>query len=571
MSRARILLGSALSAVLSLANLGVSGDSATADKKALCVGQPSGMQLTVGQWAEGARLFGGLGDFHRAVITNSPDAQAYFDQGMRFLWAFNHDEATRSFAKAAELDAQCAMCWWGVALAVGPNYNLPMMAEPRAAVAWDALQQAEKYAGQATPVDQALIGALAKRYQNAQPLDPSNEGPILVAYAQAMKAAAERFPDDTDVQVMTAEAMMNINAWKLWTLDGAPAPGTEEILAILEKALARDPQHPGANHYYIHAVEASPNPGKAVAAAELLPALMPAAGHLEHMPAHIMQRVGRYEDAAEANRRGVAADLAYYAVTKPLDYYVMYTAHNYQFLAFSAAMEGRRAETIEAARKSRAIISDDLLAAMPGIDWYVGHLYAAMTRFGQWDEILAEPAPNTNLTGLTAAFLYAKVVALAAKSRIDDAKTQLTDLEKLAAAIGPDDGAGLNRLQDVLAVAALNGRARIALAEGKENDAITLLREAVAKEDQLAYDEPADWFFPTRHLLGAVLVKAGKAADAEVVYRDDLSRHPNNGWALYGLTQSLKLQGRSADAAAAQQRFDTAWKNADVTPVASAF
>jgi tetratricopeptide (TPR) repeat protein len=386
-----------------------------------------------------------------------------------------------------------------------------------------------------------------------------------------MKAAAERFPDDTDVQVMTAEAMMNINAWKLWTLDGAPAPGTEEILAILEKALARDPQHPGANHYYIHAVEASPNPGKAVAAAELLPALMPAAGHLEHMPAHIMQRVGRYEDAAEANRRGVAADLAYYAVTKPLDYYVMYTAHNYQFLAFSAAMEGRRAETIEAARKSRAIISDDLLAAMPGIDWYVGHLYAAMTRFGQWDEILAEPAPNTNLTGLTAAFLYAKVVALAAKSRIDDAKTQLTDLEKLAAAIGPDDGAGLNRLQDVLAVAALNGRARIALAEGKENDAITLLREAVAKEDQLAYDEPADWFFPTRHLLGAVLIKAGKAADAEVVYWDDLSRHPNNGWALFGLTQSLKLQGRSADAAAAQQRFDTAWKNADVTPVASAF
>jgi tetratricopeptide (TPR) repeat protein len=234
-------------------------------------------------------------------------------------------------------------------------------------------------------------------------------------------------------------------------------------------------------------------------------------------------------------------------------------------------MEGRRAETIEAARKSRAIISDDLLAAMPGIDWYVGHLYAAMTRFGQWDEILAEPAPNTNLTGLTAAFLYAKVVALAAKSRIDDAKTQLTDLEKLAAAIGPDDGAGLNRLQDVLAVAALNGRARIVLAEGKENDAITLLREAVAKEDQLAYDEPADWFFPTRHLLGAVLIKAGKAADAEVVYWDDLSRHPNNGWALFGLTQSLKLQGRSAEAAAAQQRFDTAWKNADATPVASAY
>jgi tetratricopeptide (TPR) repeat protein len=289
------------------------------------------------------------------------------------------------------------------------------------------------------------------------------------------------------------------------------------------------------------------------------------------MPAHIMQRVGRYEDAAEANRRGVAADLAYYAATKPLDYYVMYTAHNYQYLAFSAAMEGRRAETIEAARKSRAIISDDLLAAMPGIDWYVGHLYAAMTRFGQWDEILAEPAPSTNFTGLTGAFLYAKAVALAAKGRIEDAKTQLADLEKLAAALGPDEGAGLNRLQDVLAVAILNARARITLAEGAEKDAIGLLRGAVAKEDQLAYDELADWFFPTRHLLGAVLIKAGKAADAEVVYRDDLSRHPNNGWALYGLAQSLKLQTRSADASAVQQQFDTTWKNADVSLVASAY
>lgn len=364
---------------------------------------------------------------------------------------------------------------------------------------------------------------------------------------------------------------MNINAWKLWTLEGAPAPGTEEILAILEKALAKDPQHHGANHYYIHSVEASPNPGKAVVAAERLPGMMPAAGHLEHMPAHIMQRVGRYEAAAEANRKGVAADLAYYAATKPLDYYVMYTAHNYQFLAFSGAMEGRKAETIEGARKSRAIISDDLLAAMPGLDWYVGELYAAMTRFGLWDEILAEPAPNTNLVGLTGAFLYAKAVALAAKTRIDDAKTQLAELEKLAAAIGPDDGAGLNRLQDVLTVAVLSARARIALAEGKENDAIGLLREAVGKEDQLAYDEPADWFFPTRHLLGAVLIKADRGTDAETVYRDDLNRHPNNGWALYGLAQSLKLQNRSADAAAVQQQLEAAWKNADVTLVASAF
>jgi tetratricopeptide (TPR) repeat protein len=567
MSRTRKLLGSALLLAFSLTIVGASGDSAIADKQALCVAQPGALPLTVAQWGEGARLFGGLGDFHRVVSTNSPQAQAYFDQGMRFLWAFNHDEATRSFAKAAELDTQCAMCWWGVALTVGPNYNLPMMAEPRAAVAWDALQQAQKYAPGTTPVEQALISALAKRYPNKQPLDPSNEGPVLVAYAEAMKTVAARFPDDTDVQVMTAEAMMNINAWKLWTLDGAPAPGTEEILAILEKALAKDPQHPGANHYYIHAVEASPDPGKAVGAAGRLPGMMPAAGHLEHMPAHIMQRVGRYEDAAEANRRGVAADLAYYAATKPLDYYVMYTAHNYQFLAFSAAMEGRQAETIEAARQSRALISDDMLLATPGFDWYVAELYAAMVRFGMWDDILAEPAPNPKLVGLTGAYLYAKATALAAKGRIEKAKVPLAELEKLASA----EDAGHDRVKAALAVAVLTAQARIALAESKPDEAIGMLREAAAKEDGLAYSEPADWFFPVRHILGAVLIEAGRAGDAEEVYRDDLTRHPNNGWALYGLAQSLRTQGRDAEALAAQQQLDTAWKNADVTLAASAY
>ena len=571
MSRVQKVFGSALVAAFCLASIDSSGDAPPADKPLLCATQPhgaGGLPLTLAQWSEGARMFDGLGNFHRLVSTNSPAAQAYFDQGMRFLWAFNHDEATRSFAKAAELDPQCAMCYWGVALTVGPNYNLPMMAEPRAAVAWEALQHAAQHAGRTTPVEQALIAALAQRYQGPGPLDPSNEGPVLSAYAQAMKTVAERFPADFDVQTLTAEAMMNIHAWKLWTLDGAPALGTEEIVALLESVLAKDPRHPGANHYYIHAVEASPDPGKAVPAAERLPGMLPAAGHLEHMPAHIMQRVGRYEDAAEANRKGVAADLAYFAMTKPLDYYVMYTAHNYQFLAFSAAMEGRQAETIEAARQSRALVSDDMLLTMPGADWAVAELYAAMVRFGMWDEILAEPAPNPKLTGLTVAHLYAKATALAVKGRIDEARAPLAELEKLAVV---NHNAGLNQLKDVLAVAVLTVKARIALAEGRDDEATGILREAVAKEDQLAYDEPADWFFPARHILGAVLIRAGRGADAEAVYRDDLSRHPNNGWALYGLAQALHMEGRSADALAAQQRFDTAWKNADITLSASAF
>jgi tetratricopeptide (TPR) repeat protein len=344
------------------------------------ISAPAAPPATVAQWAVGAQLFDGLGSFHRKASTGSDLAQAYFDQGMRFLWAFNHDEATRSFAKAAEIDPQCAICYWGVALAVGPNYNLPKMAAQRARVAWEALQLAQARAGHATPVEQALIYALASRYQGAQVLDPSNEGPVLVAYAHAMQAVARRFPDDNDVQVLTAEAMMNTHAWELWTLDGAPAPGTEDVVARLEAVLAKDKLHPGANHYYIHALEASPHPEKAVPEAERLRGMMPAAGHMEHMPAHIFQRVGRYADAAEANRRGAAADLAYFARTRPPDYYAGYTAHNYLFLAFSTVMQGRRAATLDAARKARALVPDAELLETPGSDWRMTELYAAMVR-----------------------------------------------------------------------------------------------------------------------------------------------------------------------------------------------
>jgi tetratricopeptide (TPR) repeat protein len=299
--------------------------------------------------------------------------------------------------------------------------------------------------------------------------------------------------------------------------------------------------------------------------------MMPAAGHLEHMPAHIMQRVGRYAEAAEANRKGAEADLAYLAKTKPLDYYVMYTAHNYQFLAFSAAMEGRKAETLDAARKARAIVSDELLASMPGLDWYVTELYAAMARFGMWDEMLAEAAPNAKLLGLNAGYRYGRTTAFAAKGRVDDARAELTELEKLAAATTADDGAGLNTAWDVFAVAVLVAKARIAEAESKTAEAIMLLTEAAAKEDALAYDEPADWFFPVRHQLGAALLRAGKAQEAEAVYREDLRRHPENGWALYGLVQSLTAQQKEGDASAVRQRFDKAWSNADIVLTASAF
>ena len=387
-----------------------------------------------------------------------------------------------------------------------------------------------------------------------------------------MKAVANKFPNDLDAQTLYAEALMNLNAWKLWTLDGKPAPGTTEILATLESVLKRDPWHPGANHYYIHAVEASPDPARGLAAAQRLRGMMPAAGHLEHMPAHIMQRVGRYEEAGEANRKGVAADLAYLAKTKPLDYYVLvYTAHNYQFLAFSAAMEGRSEEALKAARGAREFVNDELMAMMPGTDWPMSEAYSVMVRFGRWDEMIAEPPPNPSFKALTGGYLYAKATALAAKGRVAEAKRTVDDLEKLAGELSAEAAAGFNTAKDVLAVGVLIAKARIASAESESEEAINMLRQAVAKEDQLAYSEPADWFFPVRHLLGAELLKAGHANEAEAVYRADLKRHPANGWALAGLSAALEAGKKSGEAAKAKEQMESAWKNADVKLVSSAF
>ena len=526
---------------------------------------------SLADWAKGAQLFDGLGSFHRKVNTDSADAQRYFDQGMRLLWGFNHDESTRSFARAAELDPKCAICQWGVALTVGPNYNQPMMAQPRAQVAWDALQQATRLAADASPAEQALIAALGKRYSGPIALDPSNEAPLLAAYANAMRAAAKQFPADDDVQTLVAESLMNVNPWKLWSLDGKPTVGTPEIVATLEAVLARNSQHPGANHYYIHVLEASPHPEKALAAVARLAPMAPAAGHLVHMPAHILQRIGRYEDAAEANRKAASADASYVGRAQPLDYYpVGYTAHNYQFLAYSAAMEGRKSETLAATDSSRNVVSDEMLRAMPGMDWYVAESYAARIRFGLWDEMLGLPAPNPRLIGLTGGFLYGRAVALAAKGRLDEARANLGELQRLAAEATADAPAGQSTIRDVLGVAILIVQARIAAAERRPEDAVSWLQQSVAAEDRLAYDEPAAWFFPVRHLLGAELMKAGRAAEAEGVYREDLKRNPENGWSLYGLAQALAAQRKNGEAKQVEARFRTAWQRADVSLSSSA-
>jgi tetratricopeptide (TPR) repeat protein len=526
---------------------------------------------TLAGWAKGAQLFGGLGTFHRKITTRSRLAQKYFDQGMRFIWAFNHDEATRSFAKAAMIDRTCASCYWGVALTLGPNYNMPMMSSPRARVGWEAVRKAEANAGRATPVERALIAAVGKRYRGSGELDPSNSKPLLSAYVAAMKAVAAKYRNDLDVQTMYAEGLMNTNPWKLWNADGTKNPGTDQILSVLQSVLKRDPRHPGANHYYIHAIEASPHPEQALASAEVLNGMMPAAGHLEHMPAHILERVGRYEDAAEANRKGAAADLAYLEETAPPDYYPMYLIHNFQFLASAAGMEGRRAETITALREARGHIPDQLLFGMPGLDWSASFIYDGYTKFGMWDEMLKEAAPTPKLPGATISYLQSRATALAATGKIDEAQAELAKTDRLIAAVPADATQGNNLAKPLYEIGQLKAHARIASAQGKRDAAISLLTSAVSLEDKLAYNEPSDMLFPTRHLLGAELLAAARAKEAEAVYREDLQLHPNNGWAYLGLSQALAAQKRDAEAAVIRSQFDRAWNRADVHLASSEF
>jgi tetratricopeptide (TPR) repeat protein len=490
---------------------------------------------------------------------------------MRFIWAFNHDEATRSFAKAAMLDPRCASCYWGVALTLGPNYNMPMMSSPRARAGWEAVRKAEANARHASPVERALIAAVGRRYRGSDQVDPSNSKPLLQSYVTAMRAVAAKYPNDLDVQTMYAEGLMNTNPWRLWNADGSQNPGTQQILDALTYVLARNPAHPGANHYYIHAIEASPHPERALRAAGALTGMMPAAGHLEHMPAHIMQRVGRYEEAAEANRKGAAADLSYLKATAPPDYYPMYLIHNFQFLGSAAGMQGNRAESLAALKDARAHIPDQLLLGMPGLDWGASFIYDGYTKFGMWDDMLREPAPNPQLTGAMISYLQSRATALAATGKVAAAQAELAKAEPLMAAVSADATQGNNLAKPLYEIGQLKAAARIASAQGDHQKAVDLLSRAVATEDKLAYNEPNDMIFPTRHLLGAELLAIGRAAEAEAVYREDLKRNPENGWSYLGLSQALAEQGRAPDAAAARKAYEKAWARADVQLARSSF
>lgn len=507
-----------------------------------------------------AVLLPGMGGWHRPVTTSNAEAQRFFDQGLTLAFAFQHDEAIRSFERAAALDPALRLAWWGVALCHGPHINNPAMSPESSAAAWSALQKARASDGGASEVERALIEALAARYA-ASHLD--DRAHLDRGYADAMAKLVARFPNDVDAAVLFAEALLDLHPWDTWRKNGTPQPWMKEIIATLERALAMAPHHPGANHLLIHALEASPAPQRAAAAADRLRTLVPGAGHLVHMAAHIDVRTGRWSDAVEANASAMRADAAYRALRKDLGFYGFYMVHNRHFLAYAAMMDGQAARALEAARG----ILDVLPAAFieehaDGVDGFVAMPFETLLRFGRWDEILKEPEPEERLRISRALRHHARGVALAVKGDLSSARAELAALRGEAKLVGARM-VGLNAGAQVVAIADQLLEGELAMLAGDTASGLAALRRAVALEDALAYDEPPPWVLPTRHVLGAALVTAKQGRAAERVYREDLKRNLDNGWALTGLARALRLQRREREALAVDARASQAFARAD--------
>jgi len=506
-----------------------------------------------------ATLMSGLGDLHHPVSTKNPQAQEFFDQGLRLIYAFNHDEAARSFQRAADLDPNLAIAYWGVAEAVGPNYNDPA-SDDRFALAHQAIQKAVDLSSGASPVEQAYIQAMALRF----PADPkANRRQAAEAYHDAMREVAKKFPDDLDAATLFAESGMDLHPWGLWHHDGTPEAGTEEIVTALESVIKRDPNHMGAVHYYIHAVEASPSPERALAGANKLAAMAPAAGHLVHMPAHVYIRTGDYASAVKTNQEAAVVDRAYIKASGAQGLYpMMYYSHNLHFIAMCSAMNGDYAE----AQKNAAMLAAHVgphVKDMPPLEGFMTIPVAVDVRFHKWDEILKMPQPSADMKTTTVFWHFARGMALAAKGKVSEAEAEHKAVAE-AQANTPEDVVFAmpvnNKAKDVLAVARDVLGAKIAMAKKDNAAAIALLQKAVAVQDSLKYSEPEDWFFPVRESLGAALLVNNDAAGAEKVFREDLDRHPRNPRSLFGLEQALKAQNRDYDAGFVQKQFQASWK-----------
>lgn len=534
----------------------------------------SAAKSTTGKNPDGrqAPLLDNLGDHRRPVSTKHAQAQRYFNQGLILAYGFNHAEAERAFREAARLDPECAIAWWGVALVLGPNINASMQ-EDAVPKAHEAIQRAVALKSHASPVEVALIDALAQRYTDA-PVEDRSE--LNEAYAEAMRKVVEQYPDDLDAVTLLAEALMDLHPWDYWKRSGEAQPWTGEFVTLLESVLERDPKHPGANHYYIHAVEASSNPDLATPAADRLGTLVPGAGHLVHMPSHIYIRTGRYADARKANELAIEADDQYVTQCHAQGLYPLaYMSHNHHFLSAAAAMEGRSRQALDAARHMAQKQDHDMMRTegFGTLQHYAHWPLFVLVRFGHWEEILREPRPADDLLYPTGIWHYARGMALTRQNKLHDAQRELESLAKLAANPQLESLTiwDVNSTAAILHIATKVLGGEIAAARGDYDQAISLLQEGVQLEDALKYDEPSTWHSPVRETLGAVLLLASKPAQAEEIYREDLQRYPENGFALFGLEASLRAQDKLQEANQVHERFVKAWQNADVQLTSSRF
>jgi tetratricopeptide (TPR) repeat protein len=525
-----------------------------------------GQEHSVSAKSKAATLMTGFGDWHHPVSTQNARAQAFFDQGLRLIYAFNHDEAARSFRRAAELDPKLAMAYWGIAEAVGPNYNDPA-SEDRYVQAHQAMEKALSLADDASESDRAYISALATRF----PADPKSDLRVAAeAYRDAMRQVMLKFPDDLDAATLFAEAGMNLHPWGLWHVDGSPEAGTEEIVATLESVIRREPNHLGAIHYYIHAVEASHSPERALAGANRLAQLAPAAGHIVHMPAHIYIRTGDYEEAVKTNQKAAAADQAYLAASGAQGIYpMMYYSHNLHFIAMAAAMNGNYPEAKRGAQRLAANVGPHVKEMAP-LEGFMTVPLAVEVRFHKWNEILKAQQPDAAMQTTTVFWHFARGLALAATGKLEEAEAEHALVAEAEEKTPPDLVFQMpinNKTKDILKIAKNVLGAKISLAKNDVNAAVNQLREAVSVQDTLKYDEPQDWFYPVRESLGAALLKGGDHRGAEEVFRADLERNPRNPRSLFGLEQALKAQGKAYDAGFVRKQFDASWKGATAPKV----
>ncbi|MBD2495719.1 hypothetical protein [Nostoc sp. FACHB-280] len=504
-------------------------------------------------------LIPGLGTYHHPVSTQNPEAQKFFDQGLNLVYGFNHDEAVRSFEHAAELDPKMAMAYWGIALALGPNINAVITTE-KEQTAYHAIQQALTLAEKAPVLEQDYIAALAKRYA----ANPDADLPQLqVKYAQAMANLTQKYPDDLDAATLFAESLMDLHPWQLWTHDGQPQADTKEIVAVLESVLQRNPNHPGANHYYIHAVEASLHPELALASAKRLENLVPAAGHLVHMPSHIYFRVGDYQGAMRSNAQAITEDAAYISKNKIQGFYAqMYFSHNIHFLMVASSMAGRYQDALQAADKLIAH-ANSLGSHIPMVEGFLGSKMLIQARFNDWDAILHTPPPDATLPTTTALWHFTQGLAYTATGNLQSATDESSALQVAIQKLPSGVTIGFTPANRILYIAQKVLEGKIAKANHNYDSAIRYLEQAVVAEDALDYVEPPDWYFPTREALGGVLLAKGDYATAEKVFRADLEKYPHNGRSLFGLQASLQAQGKDDAAKVTQTEFITAWQNTD--------